>query len=105
MISLITPARAQRTLAKQARERRLQLALTQAGLAVRSGVALPTLRKFERTGILSLASFLKLHSVLGGLDGIIQATQPQGLEHQGFRSIRDVIRANERPVRKRGTRD
>ena len=75
MISLITPSKAQKKLAEQTRARRLQMELTQAGLAERSGVALPTLRKFERTGIISLESFLKLHMVLGGLDDILKATQ------------------------------
>ena len=64
MVSLITPAKAQKRIAEQARARRLQMELTQEGLAERSGVALPTLRKFERTGTLSLESFLKLQMVL-----------------------------------------
>lgn len=46
------------------RARRLKLNLTQEGLSKRSGVALPTLRKFERTGIIAFESLLKLALVL-----------------------------------------
>ncbi len=101
MISLITPAKAQKKLAEQARARRLQMELTQEGLAERSGVALPTLRKFERTGALSLESFLKLHMVLGGLEDILKATQ---VKDRLFSSIDDVLEADSSPTRKRGKR-
>tara|TARA_B100001093_G_C26686171_1_gene952726 strand:- start:160 stop:468 length:309 start_codon:yes stop_codon:yes gene_type:complete len=101
MISLITPSKAQKKLAEQTRARRLQMELTQAGLAERSGVALPTLRKFERTGIISLESFLKLHMVLGGLDDILKATQ---IKEENFSSIDDVLDANNTPTRQRGKR-
>lgn len=98
---LITPAKAQKKLAEQARARRLQMELTQEGLAERAGVALPTLRKFERTGVLSLESFLKLHMVLGGLEDILKATQ---IKNTPFTSIDDVLDADSNPTRKRGKR-
>ncbi|MFK7839378.1 MAG: helix-turn-helix domain-containing protein [Bdellovibrionales bacterium] len=101
MVLLITPAKAQKRLAEQARARRLQMELTQEGLAERSGVALPTLRKFERTGVLSLESFLKLHMVLGGLEDILKAAQ---VEDTFFSSIDDVLEKSSKPTRKRGTR-
>ncbi|MCY4152683.1 MAG: helix-turn-helix transcriptional regulator [Aestuariivita sp.] len=100
MVSLITPAKAQKKLAEQARARRLQMELTQAGLAERSDVALPTLRKFERTGIISLESFLKLHMVLGGLEDILNATQITAT----FSSIDKILEANDTPTRQRGKR-
>jgi len=101
MVSLTTPAKAQKKLAEQARARRLQMELTQEGLAERSGVALPTLRKFERTGVLSLESFLKLHMVLGGLEDILKATQ---IKQESFSSIDEVLKSDNVPIRKRGTR-
>jgi transcriptional regulator with XRE-family HTH domain len=101
MVSLITPAKAQKKLAEQARARRLQMELTQEGLAERSGVALPTLRKFERTGALSLESFLKLHMVLGGLEDILKTTE---VKDKLFSSIDDVLKADSSPSRKRGKR-
>ena len=75
MISLITPSKAQKKLAENVRLRRLDMELTQEGLAERSGVPLPTLRKFEQKGAISLESFLKLQMVLGGLEGVLKATQ------------------------------
>lgn len=101
MISLTTPAKVQKKLAEQARARRLHMELTQEGLAERSGVALPTLRKFERTGVLSLESFLKLHMVLGGLEDILKATQ---IKEPLFSSIDDVLDTYNDPTRKRGKR-
>ena len=101
MVSLTTPAKVQKQLAEQARARRLQMELTQEGLAERSGVALPTLRKFERTGALSLESFLKLHMVLGGLEDILKATQ---IKSTLFSSIDDVLAESDTPARKRGKR-
>lgn len=101
MISLITPTKAQKKLAEHARTQRLQMKLTQEGLAERSGVALATLRKFERTSAISLKSFLKLHMVLGGLEAILKATQ---VKEGSFSSINDVLKANSAPIRQRGRR-
>ena len=101
MVLLVTPAKAQKKLAEQARARRLQMELTQEGLAVRSGVPLPTLRKFEQKGAISLESFLKIQMVLGGLEDILEATKPKDAE---FSSIDDVLKANKKPIRQRGKR-
>jgi Helix-turn-helix. len=101
MISLMTPSKAQIILAEQARARRLEQQLTQEGLAMRSGVALATLRKFERTGNISLASFLKIHMVLGGIEDVVRATQ---VKEQTYSSIDEVLKADRTPHRKRGTR-
>ena len=98
MMSLINPSKAQKKIAQNARAKRLQLELTQEGLASRSGVPLATLRKFEQRGAISLESFLKLYTVLGGLDDIINATTPQ---ESPFRSIDDVLSAPP-PKRQRG---
>lgn len=101
MISLISPHKAQAKLAENLRKRRLQMNLTQAGLAERSGVPLPTLRKFEQKGAISLESFLKLQMVLGGLEDIVKSTQVKETE---FSSIDEVLEADSTPIRKRGTR-
>lgn len=99
MIVFTTPAQAQKAIAENVRRRRLQMELTQEGLAKRSGVALPTLRKFEQKGAISLESFLKLQGVLGGLDDILKATQTKATP---FASIDDVLAANKAPMRQRG---
>ncbi len=75
--------------------------LTQAGLAERSGVPLPTLRKFEQQGSISLQSFLKLQWALGGLDDIVKATQ---IKEATFSSIDEVLKTDLTPSRKRGRR-
>jgi len=97
---LITVPKAQKQLADHLRSRRLGMNLSQAGLAERSGVALPTLRKFEQQGTLSLESFLKLLMVVGGLDEMMKAIQPAPMQ---FASIDDVLAAeNSTTRRKRG---
>lgn len=101
MLSLTTTSKAQRKLAENTRLQRLEMQLTQQGLAERSGVALPTLRKFEQKGLISLESFLKLQMVLGGLENIIKAIQPN---QSAFSSIDDVLKADKKPTRKRGSR-
>ena len=95
----ISPAKAQRIIAEHIRECRLQLDLTQEGLAERSGVPLATLRKFEQKGVISLESFLKLLMVLGMLDAIVKATE---MPQVPFTSLDEVIALNDTPKRKRG---
>ena len=101
MILVITPSKAQRKLAANTRLKRLNMDLTQEGVAARSGVPLPTLRKFEQKGIISLEGFLKIQMVLGGLENIVEATRPM---EQQFSSIDEVIQADNRQLRKRGRR-
>lgn len=101
MILLITPSRAQKKFAENTRLRRLEMGLTQEGLAQRSGVPLPTLRKFEQKGFISLESFLKLQMVLGGLEDLLKATE---VKVAPFSSIDEVLEANSSPRRKRGRR-
>ncbi|MCY3627942.1 MAG: helix-turn-helix transcriptional regulator [Gammaproteobacteria bacterium] len=102
MVLFFTPARAQKKLTEHARARRLQMNLTQIGLSRRSGVPLPTLRKFEQKGAISLESFLKLQMVLGGLDKIVKATKVKEVR---FSSIDDVLNAENKNTRKRGKRN
>lgn len=101
MISLLTPLKAQEQIARNLQERRLAMGLTQAGLAARSGVALGTLRKFERTGAASIETLLKLLMVVGGLEQVIAAS---ALEADTFSSIDEVLQAQDKPRRKHGWR-
>lgn len=77
------------------------MGLTQEGLALRAGVALPTLRKFEQKGSISLESFLKLMLVLDGLEDIVRSCAPKQTE---FASIDDVLQADKQEKPKRGWR-
>lgn len=99
--SLISVVKAQRKIAENARARRLQIELTQEGLAERAGVALATLRKFEQKGTISLESYLKIQMVLGGLEDILKATQ---VRDTVFSSIDEVLAVDKKPSRKRGKR-
>lgn len=100
MVLLITPSKAQKTLAGNVRARRLGMGLTQEGLAQRAGVSLPTLRKFEQKGVLSLEAFLKLLMVVGGMEEMVAATK---LVQAPFSSIDEVLE-EKKPAPKRGWR-
>lgn len=99
MVLLITPSKAQTKLAENVRLRRLDMGLTQAGLTERSGVALPTLRKFEQQGAISLESLLKILMVVGGIEEVVRATEPPPV---AFASIDDVLKSDSRTTRRRG---
>jgi len=101
MVSFITISKAQSLLSENMRAKRLQMGFTQEGLAKRAGVNLRTLRKFEQEGIISLESYLKLLMVLDKIDSIIEATKP---EEKEFDSIDDVLKADNKKIRKKGWR-
>jgi len=101
MKSLITVSKAQKELQASTRAIRLEMGLTQAGLATRAGVSLPTLRKFEQKGQISLESFLKLLMVLDRLESVVNALEPI---EQVFSSIDDVLTTDRKPSPKRGWR-
>ena len=65
---LLTPEEVERTLAAKIKQLRLAKKWKQATLADRSGVSLASLRRFERTGLISLQSLLRLSFALGRLD-------------------------------------
>ena len=64
-----TPSEMMDTLKSKFRQRRKALDYTQAELAARSGVSLGSLKRFERTGQISLESLLKLAFLLECLEG------------------------------------
>ena len=101
MSVLLTLTKAQILLAVHVRERRLALGLTQEGLSLRAGVPLPTVRKFEQRGVVSLESFLKLLMVLGALEAVVAAAAPVPLP---FGSMDELLAAPKKPARKKGWR-
>ena len=54
-------------IAGQVKARRLEMNLTQEGLCVRAGIKLPTYRRFERTGEISLKGLLQIAFALNAL--------------------------------------
>ena len=97
----ISVSKAQEHLANHVRARRLSLGLTQKGLSLRSGVSLPTLRKFEQKGLISLESFLKLLVVVGGLDRVVAALEP---DVTAYASIDEVLADTPKAMPKKGWR-
>ncbi len=103
MVLFFTFSEAQKTVAQNMRDRRLARGLTQRGLAKRAGVSLPTLRKFEQKGTISLESFLKLTMVLEALEDVVKATEQPAPEYS---SIGEVLESgNRKPPRKKGWRE
>lgn len=86
-------------IAMRVKARRLELNLTQEGLASRAGVKFATYRRFEQTGEVSLRGLLQIGFALNSLsdfDGLFAQKQYQSLD--------DVL--NERKIdRKRGKKN
>ena len=62
-----TPYEISMELALKAKEKRNYMKITQQQLSVRSGVSLSAIRRFEKTGEISLASLLKIAWILDSL--------------------------------------
>ena len=86
-------------IAARAKSRRLELDLTQEGLAARSGVKFATYRRFEQTGEISLKGLLQIGFALNALsefDNLFAQKQ--------YKTLDDVL--NEQHVsRKRGNKN
>jgi DNA-binding transcriptional regulator YiaG len=67
-INMNTPQEMQKQIARDVRAKRLALNLSQQTLSEKSGVSYGVLKKFERTGDISLESLLKLALALGSID-------------------------------------
>jgi len=83
-------------LAARVRNRRLAQNLTLEGLARRSGVALGTLKKFERTGQIALVSFIRLVITLKD-----EAALENLLLKQKFETLDEVLQNGKKPKRGR----
>ena len=97
-ISLKTPAELLLQLAQQAKQRRLDLNLSQEGLAKRAGVSLGSLKRFERSGQISLTSFLKLVLVLDNFSTL--ETLFTLNKENPFLSLDEILKSP--PTRKKG---
>jgi transcriptional regulator with XRE-family HTH domain len=67
-ISFLLPEDLAKELGRKTEARRLTLDLTRKTLAERSGVPESTIRKFEKTGVVSLVGLLQLADALNCLD-------------------------------------
>lgn len=97
--SLSNPNEVALLIAARVKARRLELNLTQEGLATRAGIKFATYRRFEQTGEISLKGLLKVGfalNVLSEFDALLAQKQYQTLD--------DVL--NEQNVtRKRGRKN
>jgi transcriptional regulator with XRE-family HTH domain len=67
-LNILTPLELLTQIAQNAKAKRLSLNLSQQTLSLRSGVSLGSIKRFERTGKISLESLLKLALVLKSLE-------------------------------------
>ena len=98
-INLKTPQDILQEMAERLKIRRLSMNLTQEGLAARSGVSWGSIKRFERTGQISLESLLKLALVLECLIDFESIAQNSPLEPT--QSSLDELLA-EKKTRKKG---
>jgi transcriptional regulator with XRE-family HTH domain len=99
VVPLLSPTEVQQMLAARARAVRIEMRLTQKTLASRAGVAYATLRRFERTGEISLKHLARLTHTLGRLDEFEQLLKPAPAA-----SLAELESRLARPQRKRGSR-
>ncbi|AHF91600.1 putative transcriptional regulator [Opitutaceae bacterium TAV1] len=97
MITIKSSAEVASALAARLRERRLRRGWSQAELAERAGLRLPTYVMFERTGRIALARLLKVLDVLGLLEEFDRIGRSEDLAGM---TLDDLVR----PVPKRGRR-
>lgn len=71
------PSEIQTELAERAKKLRKQLKISQKEIAERSGVSYGSLKRFERTGQISLESLLKVAVVLNSLDDFDSLFSPK----------------------------
>ena len=98
-INIHTPADVVMQIAARVKARRLELNLTQEGLATRAGVKFATYRRFEQTGEISLKGLLQIGFALNTLsefDALFAQKQYQTLD--------DVLN-EKRVTRKRGKKN
>ncbi len=93
---MLSPEETTLAIATRLKSRRLARMLTQQGLARRSGVALGTLKKFERSGQISLKSFVRLAIALqdeGALENLMREEE--------FATLDEVLQSDQKRQRGR----
>ena len=101
-LQLSTPEEVERQLASRVRALRLRRNWKQSTLAERSGVSLPTIRRYERTGRATLKVVLRLCHALGRLDEFTELLLPPQASSIAELEARSADRAPTR--RKRGAK-
>lgn len=86
-------------IASRVKARRLDMNLTQEGLALRAGIKVPTYRRFERTGEISLKGLLQVAFALNALQDFDSL-----FVQQQYQSLDDLL-SNQQVNRKRGRKN
>ena len=87
-------------IASRVKMRRLEMNLTQKGLSARAGIPLPTYRRFEVTGEISLSNLIMISVVLGMTPDLEII-----FSERRYQNIDEVINAEKIRARKRGRRN
>jgi len=87
-------------IALRLRDRRLELNLTQKGLATKSGVSLGTLKRFENSFEISLKHLIMLALVLDATEEFEQL-----FTKRQYQSIDEVLKLSKTKTRERGSRN
>ncbi len=82
------------------KQKRLLLGFTQDGLSSRSGVSLGSLKRFEKSGQISLKSLLKLAVILDCLNEFINICK---IEQPAITSMDKLINTKKFKIPKKGT--
>ena len=93
---LLTPFDVQRQVAARLRSLRLAAGLTQSTLAVRAGVSVVSLRRFEQRSTISLKHLLRLCSALGRLEEFDTLLRPAAATTMAELEVRASVRQRKR---------
>lgn len=99
LFNISTPDGVAKQIATRVKARRLELNLTQEGMATRAGLKFATYRRFEQTGEISLKGLLQIGFALNALsefDALFAQKQ--------YQSIDDVLN-EQNVIRKRGKKN
>lgn len=75
-LSLMTDKEILQMLSAKAKSLRLQKNFRQSDLAQKSGLSLPTIRAFEKTGLISFANLIKITRALGAIETLYALFPP-----------------------------
>ena len=98
-INLNTPYSVMKHIKDTLKQKRLSLNLTQEGLSKKSGVSLGSLKRFEKTGQISLESLLKLSVILECLDDFLNIANKK---EENINSIDEILNKEHKATKKRG---
>lgn len=100
MLDAFNPASILKGIALRIRDRRLELNLTQKGLATKAGVSMGTLKRFENNYEISLKHLIKIALVLDATEEFEQL-----FSKRQFVSIEEVLKITNVKKRERGSRN